>query len=383
MRTAAIHVDQGLSSSRSTGRSRLIAGDHDVRATAAVLVGAPRSRDLMPATPYRGLDELGEQEDEQHEEAGRRPRTQAFGAARPARACRRGRRGRSRQGRPLRSSVALRVVIGAPSATKLWVSPAARSDDSAATASVCASAAASSGADGVGLAMRHAVAPGSSASAPRSSANTSRAAEDHDRPVAHELDLLQLRGVEQHRRPCLRQIAQQQVDLRLGGCRSHASGRSTTRLTFRRATGRSSPSAGCRRTVAVLRPRPGACRSGVASPRVRSTARRSRARLMRPQCRDPRRKREGDVLAHGALHEERLGTVGSHVHQPGADGVGGMAEGDGHAIDQQLFRRWPGTLGAGQDVEQLVLPLASSATTPSTSPGQRPEGRAVPALSRR
>ena len=42
------------------------------------------------------------------------------------------------------------------------------------------------------------------------------AAEDDDRPVADELDLLELGGVEEDRRAGLRQLAQQSVDLALG-----------------------------------------------------------------------------------------------------------------------------------------------------------------------
>ena len=42
--------------------------------------------------------------------------------------------------------------------------------------------------------------------------------------------------------------------------------------------------------------------------------------------------------------------------RPDADGVGGVAERDGLAVDEQRSRRRP--LGARQEVEQLVLALA-------------------------
>ena len=93
------------------------------------------------------------------------------------------------------------------------------------------------------------------------------AAEDHDRPVAGELDLLELRGVEQDRRAGLGEVAEQHVDLVLrAGCRCRASGRSRASSgRRRRPSGRSSPSAGCRPTAAGPRRRrgrrSGACRS--------------------------------------------------------------------------------------------------------------------------
>ena len=103
------------------------------------------------------------------------------------------------------------------------------------------------------------------------------AAEDDDRPVADELDLLQLGGVEQDRGAGLGEVAEQHVDLALGADVDAARRvEAEHRLhAARRPSARSSPSAGCRRTAAAPRPRPG-CRSGAVAiaPRRPSVARR-------------------------------------------------------------------------------------------------------------
>ena len=75
---------------------------------------------------------------------------------------------------------------------------------------------------------------GSSASAPAIS-RTTRPPKIDDRPIADELDLLELRGVEEDGRAGLGEVAQQQVDLAAScGCRSRASGRSTASCGRRR-----------------------------------------------------------------------------------------------------------------------------------------------------
>ena len=71
---------------------------------------------------------------------------------------------------------------------------------------------------------------------------------------------------------------------------------------------------------------------------------------------EPGRRRQRDVLADRALHQQRLGAVGGHVHDTGQDRVGGVAEGHRRAIHEQLSAARTG--GAGEDVEQLVLALA-------------------------
>ena len=65
---------------------------------------------------------------------------------------------------------------------------------------------------------------------------------------------------------------------------------------------------------------------------------------------------QGDVLADGALHEQGLGAIGRDVDEAGPDRVGGMVERDGRAVHEQLAAAR--ALGAGEDVEQLVLALA-------------------------
>ena len=92
------------------------------------------------------------------------------------------------------------------------------------------------------------------------------AAEDDDRPVAHELDLLQLRGVQQDRRAGRRKVPEQlRRSGAWSGCRCRASGRSRAASGHpSRSSARSSPSAGCHRTVAAPPTGPG-CRSAAAA----------------------------------------------------------------------------------------------------------------------
>ena len=101
------------------------------------------------------------------------------------------------------------------------------------------------------------------------------AAENDDRAIADQPDLLKLRRVEQHRNALGGQLAQQRIDLALGaGCRCRASGRSTASCGSRpRSSGRWSPSAGCRRKASAPRAAR-ACRSAAA----RSRRRRGRSR---------------------------------------------------------------------------------------------------------
>ena len=66
--------------------------------------------------------------------------------------------------------------------------------------------------------------------------------------------------------------------------------------------------------------------------------------------------RQGDVLAHGALHEQGLGAIGRHVHEAGPDGVGGMSERGRRAVHEEF----PAGRARGprEHVEELVLALA-------------------------
>ncbi len=75
-------------------------------------------------------------------------------------------------------------------------------------------------------------------------------------------------------------------------------------------------------------------------------------RAPRPQRRGERQR---DVLADGPLHQQRLGAIGGHVDEPCPNGIGGMAERDRGVVDKHVATRRP--VGAGQDVEELVLAL--------------------------
>ena len=80
------------------------------------------------------------------------------------------------------------------------------------------------------------------------------------------------------------------------------------------------------------------------------------AHVDRPPVAEGGAERQRDVLAHRALHQQRLGAVAGHIGDAGADGVGGMAELDRLAVDLD------GAAGradrAGERGEQLVLALA-------------------------
>ena len=79
--------------------------------------------------------------------------------------------------------------------------------------------------------------------------------------------------------------------------------------------------------------------------------------MIQPQPLIARRERQRDVLADGALHQQRLGTVRGDVDDARPDRVGGVAEGDRLAVERACARR-PARSRAGQDVEQLVLALS-------------------------
>ena len=183
------------------------------------------------------------------------------------------------------------------------------------------------------------------------------AAEDDDRAVAGELDLLELGGVEQDRRARRRRA--RAAAGRSGAwcrCRCRGSGRSrAASARRRRPSGRSSPSAGCRRTAAGPRLRRG-CRSAAGRWR-RPTRRRSSGASIGPQRPQRGGERQRDVLADRALHQQRLGAVGRHVDEAGADRVG-RDGGRRPAVPSTSSSPPLGPVRAGEDVEQLVLALA-------------------------
>ena len=170
-----------------------------------------------------------------------------------------------------------------------------------------------------------------------------------------QLHLLQLGGVEQHRRALPGELAQQPVDLLLGARhRCRASGRSRGWCgPRRRSSGRSSPSAGCRRTGAAPRAGRG-CRSAAARWR-RRPGRAPRACRSAPSRCSARAERQGDVLAHRALHQQRLGAVAGHIGDAGARWR--RRDGELHRLAVDLDRAAGRPDRAGQGGEQLVLAL--------------------------
>ena len=92
-------------------------------------------------------------------------------------------------------------------------------------------------------------------------------------------------------------------------------------------------------------------RSMAAATRAASSPHRDR----RPSCATRAEQRQRDVLAHRPRHQQRMRPVARHQRQPRRDGIGGVAEGHGRAVD--LDRARAGAAVARQHVEQLVLPL--------------------------
>ena len=181
------------------------------------------------------------------------------------------------------------------------------------------------------------------------------AAEDDDRPIAGELDLLELRGVEQDGGPGFGQVAQQDVDLLLGPDVDAAGGVEAEQRRTPPATQRAMVTF-CWLPPDSRRTSPPARASIWSLATAASTPRRSRLEVDRAPRAHASGRRQGDVLADGSLHQQGLGAVGRDVHEAGSDGVRRMAEGDRRAVHEQLAAAR--AVRAGQDVEQLVLSLA-------------------------
>ena len=182
------------------------------------------------------------------------------------------------------------------------------------------------------------------------------AAEDHDRPIADELDLLQLGGVEQDGRAGFRQVAKQHVDLLLGADvdatgRVEAEHRRTPPATQRAIVTFCWLPPDSRRTSP--RARVSICSVATAPPTFRSL----RREVDQTPMTESRREWEGDVLAHGTLHEQGLRTVGRDIDQSRPDGIGRVAEGR-PGSHRPAARRLSARSDPGEDVEQLVLALA-------------------------
>ncbi len=181
-----------------------------------------------------------------------------------------------------------------------------------------------------------------------------RAAEDHDGAVADQLDLLELRGVEQDRRAGLGQVAEQDVDLLLGPDvdasrrveaqhRAHPAGDPTRDRDLLLVAAGQAPNLAARSRIDLE----------LGDGTVDHAA--LGAHVDQPPVGEAGRDRQGDVLAHRALHQQGLGAIGRHVDETRPDGVGRVAERHGGPVDQQLTAGRP--IGSGQDVEQLVLAL--------------------------
>ena len=151
-------------------------------------------------------------------------------------------------------------------------------------------------------------------------------AEDHDRPVAGELDLLELRGVEQDRRARRRELAQELVDLALGADvdaarrveaehRPDAAGDPARDRHLLLVAARQAADLAPAARVSIW-----SCSIGAVDPSLLGAC---VDRAPRPEAGG---ERQGDVLADRALHEERLGAIGRDVDETGADRVGRMAE---------------------------------------------------------
>ncbi len=181
------------------------------------------------------------------------------------------------------------------------------------------------------------------------------AAEDDDRPIAGELDLLELGGVEQDGGPGFREVAEQDVDLLLG-----ADVDAPRRVEAEQRPDATRDPAGDGHLLLVAAREPADLASGASLDLEPGDGRVDPASLAIEVDRAPRAHAGGrwqrDVLAHRSLHQQGLGAVGRDVHEARSDGVSGMAERDGRAVHEQLAAAR--AVRASQDVEQLVLPLA-------------------------
>ena len=136
------------------------------------------------------------------------------------------------------------------------------------------------------------------------------ATEDHDRPVADELDLLQLGRVEEDGRAGRRQVAQEDVDLAL-----RADVDPARRVEAEHRPDAAGDPAGDRDLLLVAARQPAdlarrrARRSAASRPRRRPSSLLAAGRSS-PSCRMRARDRQRDVLAHRALHQQRLGAIG-------------------------------------------------------------------------
>ena len=204
------------------------------------------------------------------------------------------------------------------------------------------------------------------------------AAEDDDHAVAGELDLLQLRGVEEDGCAGRGQVAQQDVDLGLGADVDPARGVEAQH----RLDAAGDPARDRHLLLVPAGEAPHlAAGAGVDLERgdglvdLLALA----AQVDPAPLRHARRERQRDVLADRALHQQRLRPVGGDEDHAHPDRVGGVPEGNGLAVDRQGAGRRP--LGARQQVEELVLPLALQGDHPEDLARVEVEGGVVQATS--
>jgi hypothetical protein len=179
-------------------------------------------------------------------------------------------------------------------------------------------------------------------------------AEDHEDAVAGQRHLGQLGGVVEDRGALPRELAHEGVDLRLG---AHVD---APRGVEEQERGRAFRDPPADRHLLLVAPRQAAhlpLRAGVdlepldggADPRLLLAHPRGAPAAGAGEA------RQGDVLAHGAHHEEGVRPVARHEAQARGDGVGGVAEHLAGALD--LDDAAGGAAQAAQRLEELVLPL--------------------------
>ena len=198
-------------------------------------------------------------------------------------------------------------------------------------------------------------------------------AEDDDGAIADAMDLVELRGEEQDRRAGLGELADEAVDLLLGADvdparrvveeeGAHAAVEPPRDRHFLLVATRQAPH---------LR-----LGSGVDLEAVDGAAHDLplAAHVDRPPSAQRGDPRQGNVLAHGSLHEQGRGAIGRHEDDPGPDRVGRVAECRGASVDEDLTVRRAGL--AREHGEQLVLALALERRQPQHLPGAELEGDA-------
>ena len=180
-------------------------------------------------------------------------------------------------------------------------------------------------------------------------------AEDDDDAVAGELDLLELRGIQEHGGASRGQVSEQLVDLLL-----RADVDAARRVEAEHRLDAAGYPPGDRDLLLVAA---GQAADFGRGPRVDLEGGDRLVHLApldadvdQAPCVDRGRERQGDVLANGTLHEQRLRAVRGDIDETLPDRVRRVAERDRRAVDEELAAA--GALGSRQYVEQFVLSLS-------------------------